>query len=78
VLASEKVTPGVVTVPVNVGDALKTTVDPVPVVEVKSAGGTCVNGMIYPYAVYVPDELNLIIVFEPEVVTVGDPVVVPE
>jgi hypothetical protein len=33
--------------------------------------------MIYPYAVYVPDELNLIIVFEPLVVIVGDPVVVP-
>jgi len=50
-LASEKVTPGVVTVPVNVGDALKATVVPVPVVEVKSAGGTWVNAMIYPYAV---------------------------
>ena len=64
--------------PVKVGDALKATVDPVPVVEVKRAGGTCVNGMIYPYAVYVPDELNLIIVLDPDVVMVGDPVVVPE
>ena len=63
--------------PVNVGDALKTTVDPVPVVEVKSAGGTCVNAMIYPYAVYVPEAVNLIIVLEPDVVTVGLPVVVP-
>jgi hypothetical protein len=33
--------------------------------------------MIYPYPVYVPDELNLIIVFEPDVVIVGEPVVVP-
>ena len=39
---------------------------------------TCVNAMIYPYAVYVPDELNLIIVLLPEVVTVGLPVVIPE
>jgi hypothetical protein len=33
--------------------------------------------MFYPYAVYVPDAVNLIIVLLPEVVTVGDPVVVP-
>jgi hypothetical protein len=46
-------------------------------VEVKSAGGTCVNGMIYPYAVYVPEAVNVIIVLEPEVVIVGLPVVVP-
>jgi hypothetical protein len=59
VLASEKVTLGVVTVPVKVGDALKTTVDPVPVVEVKRAGGTCVNAIIYPYAVYVPELVNV-------------------
>ena len=31
----------------------------------------------FPYAVYVPEAVNLIIVFEPEVVTVGLPVVVP-
>jgi hypothetical protein len=30
------------------------------------------------YAVYVPELVNLIIVFEPLVVTVGEPVVVPE
>jgi hypothetical protein len=34
--------------------------------------------MIYPYAVYVPEAVNLIIVLEPDVVTVGEPVVVPE
>jgi len=34
--------------------------------------------MIYPYAVYVPDELNCKIVFKPDVVIVGLPVVVPE
>jgi hypothetical protein len=34
--------------------------------------------MIYPYAVYVPDAVNLIIVLEPDVVMVGLPVVVPE
>jgi hypothetical protein len=30
------------------------------------------------HAVYVPEAVNLIIVFEPLVVTVGEPVVVPE
>jgi hypothetical protein len=78
VLASEKVTLGVVTVPVNVGDALKATVVPVPVVAVKSAGGTCVNAMIYPYPVYVPEAVKVIIVFEPDVVMVGLPVDIPE
>jgi hypothetical protein len=34
-----------------VGDVPNTTVVPVPVVAVKRAGGTCVNAMIYPYAV---------------------------
>jgi hypothetical protein len=34
--------------------------------------------MVIPYAVYEPEELNLRIVFEPDVVTVGEPVVVPE
>jgi hypothetical protein len=38
---------------------------------------TTMLAMFYPYAVYVPDELNLIIVLEPEVVIVGEPVVVP-
>ena len=37
---------------------------------------TVVNGMIYP--VYDPDAVNVIIVLEPEVVIVGEPVVVPE
>jgi hypothetical protein len=32
--------------------------------------------MIYP--VYVPEDVNLIIVFEPDVVIVGEPVVTPE
>jgi len=31
----------------------------------------------FPYAVYVPEAVNLIIVLAPEVVTVGLPVVVP-
>jgi hypothetical protein len=35
-------------------------------------------GMIYPYAVYVPDAVNVIIVLDPEVVMVGEPVVTPE
>lgn len=61
-----------------VGDVPSTTVDPVPVVAVKSAGGTCVNAMVYPYAVYVPEAVNVIIVLEPDVVTVGLPVVVDE
>jgi hypothetical protein len=33
--------------------------------------------MIYPYAVYVPEAVNCKIVFDPDVVTVGEPVVVP-
>lgn len=34
--------------------------------------------IIFPYAVYVPDAVNLRIVLFPDVVTVGLPVVVPE
>jgi hypothetical protein len=34
--------------------------------------------IVFPYAVYVPDAVNLIMVLEPEVVIVGDPVVTPE
>jgi hypothetical protein len=34
--------------------------------------------IVFPYAVYVPDAVNLIMVLEPEVVMVGDPVVTPE
>jgi hypothetical protein len=34
--------------------------------------------MVYPYAVYVPEAVNVIIVLEPDVVTVGLPVVVDE
>jgi hypothetical protein len=34
--------------------------------------------MFFPYAVYEPLLVNLIIVFEPLVVIVGEPVVVPE
>jgi len=33
--------------------------------------------IVFPYAVYDPDAVNRKIVFEPDVVTVGDPVVVP-
>jgi hypothetical protein len=33
--------------------------------------------MIYPYAVYVPVPVNVIIVLDPDVVIVGLPVVVP-
>jgi hypothetical protein len=36
------------------------------------------SAIYYPYAVYVPDALNCNIVLEPDVVTVGEPVVVPE
>jgi hypothetical protein len=32
----------------------------------------------FPYAVYEPEAVNFMIVFEPEVVIVGEPVVVPE
>ena len=39
---------------------------------------TLVNAIVYPYAVYVPEAVYFKIVFDPEVVTVGDPVVVPE
>jgi hypothetical protein len=39
---------------------------------------TVVIAMIYPYAVYVPEAVNVIILLEPDVVTVGLPVVVPE
>lgn len=34
--------------------------------------------IFFPYAVYVPEAVNVIIVLEPEVVTVGLPVDVPE
>jgi hypothetical protein len=33
---------------------------------------------IFPYAVYEPEDVYLRIVVEPLVVTVGDPVVIPE
>jgi hypothetical protein len=34
--------------------------------------------MSIPYPVYEPDDVNLIIVFAPLVVIVGEPVVIPE
>jgi len=34
--------------------------------------------IVFPYAVYDPDAVNRKIVLEPDVVTVGDPVVTPE
>jgi len=34
--------------------------------------------IVFPYAVYEPEAVNLIIVLEPDVVTVGLPVVVDE
>jgi hypothetical protein len=36
------------------------------------------DDIVYPYAVYEPEPVNFIIVFAPEVVTVGLPVVVDE
>jgi hypothetical protein len=33
--------------------------------------------MFFPYAVYDPEDVNFKMVFEPLVVTVGEPVVVP-
>jgi hypothetical protein len=37
-----------------------------------------VTHLLILYAVYEPDAVNLITVYDPSVVTVGEPVVVPE
>jgi hypothetical protein len=44
----------------------------------KAAASLIEPAMFIPYPVYEPDAVNFIIVFAPLVVTVGEPVVIPE
>jgi hypothetical protein len=60
-----------VDVPVNVGVTIVGLLASIP-------PATCVKAMFVPYAVYVPLDVNVRMVLLPEVVTVGEPVLVPE